>query len=216
MACPCRTRELALKITFFVNSIIGYVDNPAAIYTRGLAHGLALRGNDIRVVEERQNAKLTRTLQATGSQAARHVYESFPLIQYNTFEPRTGARLLEWVTRELALIDVAVAVQGLGDELCRWIANVTRDNLTRAYLAWNPEDLTTERAAYLELDKYDLILATDQPRADIEWTPVRPTMATQDRSDSIDTALIGTLRDDLVDPVRAAELFEALVTRRSV
>jgi hypothetical protein len=167
----------------------------------------------VRVVEERQNEALTRTLRATGSHAARHVYESFPLIQYTTFEPRSGAPLLEWVTRELSLIDVGVAVQGLQDELCRWIANVTRENLTRAYLAWHPEELTTERADYLELARYDRILATGQPSADIDWDSISPTIAAQDQGEQFDPALAGPLRGGLVDPVSAAERFEALVTR---
>ena len=204
-----------VKVTFFVNSIVGYVDNASALYTRALAHGLALRGNDVRVVEPRQNEQLARTLRAVGSSASRHVHEAFPLFQYTSFEPRSGARLLEWVTREVALIDVAVAVGGVDDELCRWLANVTRDELTRAYLAWEPADLTQERVSYLEIEKYDVILTLAAPSADVDWVAVQRSIALQDMGDATG-GYADSLPVDLRDPLGAAIAFERAVARPDV
>lgn len=204
-----------MKFTFFVNSIVGYIDNPAALYTRALAHGLALRGNDVRVVESRQNPQLARTLREAGSAVSRHVYESFSNFQYTSFEPRSGARLLEWVTREVALIDVAVVVGGADDELSRWMANITRDGLTRAYLAWEPDVLSRERAEFLEVEKYDLILAPASPEANLHWLPVQRSVATQDLGEATG-GYAGTLPVDVGDPIEAAREFEQVVSRRAV
>jgi hypothetical protein len=110
-----------LRVTLFPGSIVGYAVHPEALLTRGLAHGLAERGHDVRIVEERQNDLLKRTLLEVGAGPSRHFHDHFKKFQYHTYEPRTGAQLLEWVTRELALIDVGVAVDGVEQELCRWL-----------------------------------------------------------------------------------------------
>ncbi|HYI15006.1 MAG TPA: hypothetical protein VEX37_06425 [Thermomicrobiales bacterium] len=201
-----------MKVTFFAESVVGYIGNPTAIYTRGLAHGLSLRGNEIRIVEERQNAAFVRTLQTAGSEAARHFHDSFRMFQHHTYEPRHGAQLLEWVTRELSLIDVAVAVAGIEPELCRWLANVTREGLVRAYLTFEPERLTDEVAVALELDRFDLILAPRQPAASIDWREIVSGVAGQDRV----PVILGSMSpppDEEVDPIRAAEVFEAAFSR---
>ena len=123
---------------------------------------MSLRGNEVRIVEERQNAAFARTLRAVGAVASRHFYDEFRTIQHHTYEPRSGASLLEWVTRELALIDVAVAVAGIESELCRWLANVSQEGLARAYLTFDPDSLTDDVVAALELERFDLILALDR------------------------------------------------------
>jgi hypothetical protein len=166
-----------------------------------------VRGNDVRIVEERQNHAFTRTLRAVGSDAARHFHHQFALLQHTTYEPRTGARLLEWVTRETALIDVAVAVAGLEDELCRWIANVGHEGLIRAYLTWQPELLSAQVAQRLELDKLDVVLAPTKPPADLDWRQVEAVVAAQDRMAGLTPA--GSTAGD--DPVAAAASFEQAV-----
>jgi hypothetical protein len=166
-----------------------------------------VRGNEVRVVEERQNQALARTLRAVGSGAVRHFHEQFALLQHTTYEPRTGARLLEWVTRELALIDVAVAVEGLEDELCRWIANVTRERITRAYLAWQPEQLTADDVQRLELVKFDVVLAPKKPVLDLPWRQIDIVVAEQDRAAGLSPAGSTAGRD----PVTAAETFERAI-----
>jgi hypothetical protein len=197
-----------MKVTFFVESVVGYVENPAAIYTRGLAHGLSLRGNEVRIVEERQNAAVARTLRAVGAEASRHFHERFTMFQHHTFEPRSGAPLLEWVTRELSLIDVAVSVAGLGPELCRWLANVSREDLIRAYLTFEPERLTDDVVAALELQRFDLILAPRQPAANIAWRPIVVGVAGDDRRPEI-VQWLGPMLGGDNDPIYAAEVFEA-------
>jgi hypothetical protein len=203
--------DARLKVTFFAGSVVGYYENPAALLTRGLAHGLALRGNDVRIVEERQNPAFSRTLRAVGAEAVRHFHQAFPLMQHHTYDPRTGAPLLEWVTREIALLDLAVVVDDVGDELCRWLANVSRRDLTRAYLAWDPGLLTSERVSYLELERFDLLLApTAAETVSIPWRSVTPALAQRD----IEAGLHDHLPLGLTltaDPVEAAASFERAV-----
>jgi hypothetical protein len=203
-----------VKVTFFAGSVVGYVENPTAIYTRGLAHGLSLRGNEIRIVEERQNAAYTRTLRAVGADAARHFHDTFKVFQHHTYEPRRGSQLLEWVTRELSLIDVAVAVAGIEPELCRWLANVSRDGLVRAYLTFEPELLTDEVVAALELERFDVILAPRQPAASIAWRPIVAGVAAQDRIPAILKSITAPT-DEEADPIHAAEVFESVLSRAS-
>lgn len=200
-----------MKITFFPGSVVGYVDYPEALLTRGLAHGLAERGDDVRIVEERQNARLTNTLLTQGAAASRHFHDNFRQFQYHTYEPRTGAQLLEWVTREMALIDVAVAVDGVEQELCRWIGNVTRAGLIRAFLTFQPESLTVERASTLDIDKYDIVIATGKPPADVPWSQLAPTLAPADAIPGVREHVSARLRDEIVDPAAAAAGFAAII-----
>ncbi len=197
-----------MKATFFVESVVGYVENPTAIYARGLAHGLSLRGNEVRIVEERQNAAFARTLRVAGAEAARHFYDRFRMFQHHSYERRSGAPLLEWVTRELSLIDVGVAVAGLEPELCRWLANVSREGLVRVYLTFEPEQLTDDVVAALELERFDLILAPRQPAANLIWRPIVSGVAAHDQLPEIVQSSGLALGDDS-DPIRAAEVFEA-------
>lgn len=201
-----------MKVTFFVGSVVGYVENPSAILTRGLAHGLSLRGNEVRVVEERQNREFAKTLRVAGAGASRHFYESFRMFQHHTYEPRSGAPLLEWVTRELALIDVAVVVDGAGPELCRWIANVSQEGLTRAFLTFQPERLTQDVVTALELGSFEIVLSPAEPSASIVWRQVAGAIAGPDRELLAQASLPRELADE-ADPIRAAEVFEAAVAR---
>jgi hypothetical protein len=200
-----------LRITFFPGSIVGYVDYPQAILTRGLAHGLAGHGNDVRIVEERQNALLTNTLLTQGAGPSRHFHDNFRQFQYHTYEPRTGTQLLEWVTRELALIDVSVAVDGVEQELCRWLGNITRAGLIRAFLTFDPEGLTDERASALDIDKYDIVIAPGKPAADVPWSELPPSVAPADGAPEIQRYLSASLAGQLVDPNVAATTFEGLI-----
>lgn len=193
-----------------MNSVVGYVGNPAALPTRALAHGLALRGNDVRVVEERQNHAFVRTLREHGSEPSRHFHEHFAALQHTTWETRTGAPLLEWVTREVALIDVAVVVAGVNDEVCQWIANITRAGLTRVYVDWEPQLLSDANAARLQLANFELILSPAQPEAHVQWMPIALSLAGADADAGL-ADHVPASRDPLVKPITAAAEFERLV-----
>lgn len=200
-----------MNVTFFPASALGYVDYPEGLFTRGLAAGLLARGHDVRIVEERKNPVMTRTLKVDGAAAARRLYDEFPELLVHSYEPRTGGRLMEWLSRELSLIDVAVAVDGLPEVVARWIANLTHPALTRVYLTFRPETLDAETVARLELDKYDRILTTGEPATSIDWSPILPTLARQDRAAGLDTHVPPDLVDRLADPIAAAEDFEQIV-----
>lgn len=193
--------------------MVGYSDNPAALPTRALALGLALRGHDVRVVEERQNHAFVETLREHGSGSSRHFHTHFAALQHITWETRTGARLLEWATRELALIDVAVAVAGLNDELCQWIANINRERLTRVYLTWEPEALTVAEADRLMLTNFELILAPRKPKAKLPWSLVTPALAAADADAGLAVQLHASLTQ-LADPLNAAKQFERVLSQR--
>jgi hypothetical protein len=205
-------RTALLKITLFPGSIVGYAAYPEAVLTRGLAHGLAERGHDVRVVEERQNELLKRTLLEIGSEPSRHFHDHFKTVQYHTYEPRTGAQLLEWVTRELALIDVSVAVDGVEQELCRWLGNVNRAGLLRAFLTFDPDSLDDRRAAELDIDKYDVVIAPSRPAADLPWAELPPALAPQDDLESIRSFVPDQLIASSRDPAEVALMFEQVVS----
>jgi hypothetical protein len=185
-----------VKVTFFAPSVVGYSDYPDALFVRGLAQALGERNHIVRVVEPRQNHAFARTIRCAGSHAARQFYSDFTAFQHHTYEPRTGGRLLEWATRELALIDAAIVIAGSDDELCRWVANIARSGLRRYYLTFEPDTLTPEVVRRLELRLYDAVLAPRQPAVDLPWRMVRRTLAQADVSAGLATdindAWVGT------------------------
>lgn len=202
-----------MRITFFPASAIGHVNYPEAILVRGLASGLHARGHDIRIVEERRNPVLTQTLQKEGATISRHVYEAHPELVIHSYTGRTGARLLEWVSRELSLVDVGVAVHGLPDEVARWIANLTHPTLIRTYLTYSPIDLTNDLIQSLEIDRLDNVFAPGQPAAAVDWESVPPSISDADRAAGLLDEIPANLRDALVDPDVAARAFEAALSR---
>ncbi|MEZ4522362.1 MAG: hypothetical protein R3A46_12070 [Thermomicrobiales bacterium] len=190
------TDEQGGRIAIFTASAIGYVDYPEALYARSLAWGLHERGHTVRMLEERRNPTLRRTLEAVGSGASRHIYEAFPGVLIHSFEPRSGAPLMEWIARELSLVDLAIAIDGLPDEVARWIANLDHRDLTRAFLTYRPDDLTDERAGELELERYDRIFATSQPVASVRWEPLKISIAEQDAA-TIDSQYLPSVPEGL-------------------
>lgn len=163
------------------------------------------------MLEERRNPALRRTLEAVGATASRLAFEKFPGIMIHSFEPRTGPALMEWVIRELSSSDLAIAIDGLPVELARWIANLDHAVLTRAFVTYRPETLTAERASELELERYDFVLASGPPVAELAWSEITPVLAPQDRASIPAAHLPSGAPDsrDLLDEVAAK--FEQLV-----
>lgn len=154
--------------------------NPEALYARAIAWGFHQQGRHVRMLEERRNAALRRTLESVGGAASRHAFEAFPGILMHSFEPRSGASLMEWVARELSLVDLAIAIDGAGEELTRWIANLDHSTLTRIFVTYRPNELSKERVGQLELARFDAVFAPSEPAARIEWRPVGRSIAQQD------------------------------------
>ena len=168
------------RVAIFSESAIGYVHNPEALYARAIAWGFHQQGRHVRMLEERRNAALRRTLESVGSAASRHAFEAFPGILIHSFEPRSGASLMEWVSRELSLVDLAIAIDGAGEELTRWIANLDHRTLTRIFVTYRPNELTGERAGQLELERFDAVFASSEPAAGIKWLAVGRSITEQD------------------------------------
>lgn len=171
------------------------------------------RGHNVRIVEERRNPVFTRTLALEGSAPARHVFEAMPDLVIHSYTPRTGARLMEWISRELSLVDVCVAVDGLPTEVARWIANLTHPTLVRAYLTFAPLTLDDDLISELEIDRFDTVLTPGQPAAPVNWESAPPTLSQADRSVGFLDVIPANLRDAVVEPEAAALAFEAAVAR---
>ena len=195
-----------MRITFVAPTVVGYAADPNALFVRGLAQALGERGHIVRVVEPRQNHAFARTLRTVGAQASREFHEHFTAFQHHTFEAVSGSRLLEWVTREIALVDVVVTVAGLEDELVLWLANLTRARLRRAFLTYQPESLVNSMADRLQVARFDVVLAPFQPAANLAWQPIGATLA------AIDADRFVTDRLTLVDGATAASDFLAAMT----
>ena len=165
------------------------------------------------MLEERRNPSLRRTLEEVGSGASRHVYEAFSGVLFHSYEPKTGATLMEWLARELSLVDLAIAVDGLPLEVARWIANLAHPDMRRAYVTYRPEDLSAERAGELEIERYDAILASGEPAADLVWIPVRKSIAPQDRAAISATYLPPPDQDEEAAPDDIARTIESLLIK---
>ena len=194
-----------MKLTFFAGSVIGYVGHPEALFTRSLATALATRGDDVRVAEARKNEHYVRTLETDRAPAARAMFESFPQVQHHTFDMRRGPRLFEWLAREIALLDVAVAVDGVDDELVRWLANLNQPGLIRIFQTYRPATLDAIRADRLELGLFNAVAAPAALANGRSWSLVRPSVARSDRDagrlQHIDHAFV----NELVAPALSAD-----------
>ncbi len=192
---------------------MGYVDNPEALYARAIAWGLHERGHYVRMIEERRNATLRRTLEAVGSGAYRAVHDNFPGVLVHAFEPRSGAALMEWLARELSLVDIAIAVDGLPSDVARWIANLDHRALQRIFVSYRPDDLTSERATEFELERYDGVFASSSPKASIAWSPIQRALAPQDLA-TIPAQYLPLEPGEAATPDEVARTIEAAMTVR--
>lgn len=207
-----------MKWTFFTASVTGYVSHPEALFTRALGSALAKRGEMVRLIEPRQNEHYVSTLEQERAPAARVMFDAFPEVQHHTFEMRRGPRLFEWLAREIALIDVAVAVDGIDAELVRWLANLNQPNLLRLFQTYRPDALTHAQREKLELDQFNGCLASGAPDdATLPWQLVRPSIAEPDLAAGRLAFVDEPLRLRLVRPDEAlADLDAALRALGSV
>ncbi len=198
-------------MAIFSASAIGYVDNPEALYARAIGWGLHERGHHVRMLEERRNPMLRKTLETVGSDASRAVFEKFPGVLVHGFEPRRGAPLMEWLARELSLVDLAIVVDGLPTEVARWIANLDHRALHRAFVTYRPEELTDERAAEIELERFDTVFSTSAPAASTPWVEIQKSIAPQDY-ETISPQHLPDLADQkLATPDDVARLLESVM-----
>lgn len=121
--------ERQLRWVIFTTSIISSVDNPEALLWRSLGGRLRRAGHQAVFFESRGNKAVRMLLQRDGSQALKEFRARFPDIEYRTYGPRHGANLVEWMTRILATVDVAVIQANVETELVRWLGELTRPHL---------------------------------------------------------------------------------------
>ena len=199
------------RIGIFTHSAVGYVENPEALYSRAIAWGLHERGHQVRMLEERRNPSLRKTLEVVGSGASRHVYEAFSGVLIHSYEPKRGAPLMEWLARELSLVDLAIAIDGLSVETARWIANLSHPDTRRAFLTYRPGELTPARAAEIEIERYDAVLASSAPAVNIAWLPIKKSIAPQDRSAIPPEHMPALIAGEEAEPGAVARSIESLL-----
>lgn len=116
---------------------------------------------------------------------------------------------MEWLARELSLVDLAIVVDGAPVDVVRWIANLDHQELSRVFLTYQPETLTDHRATELEISRYDAVYSTSTPQAAIDWLPIGFSIAPQD-SRSIPAEYLPVLQPDRVmSPDEAARSLES-------
>ncbi len=123
----------------FAASVISPVDNPDAYLWRALGARLKQLGQDATFFEPRGNAALRALLHRSGSAALKDFRLNHPDVEYRTLEPRTGADLVEWMTRTLATIDVALIQSNAPAPLIEWLGKLTRPYLQTFFVdtGWN-------------------------------------------------------------------------------
>lgn len=131
--------EGRLRWAIFSTSVVSAIDNPDAYLWRALGTRLRQMGHEAIFFEPRGNDAVRALLHRSGSAALTEFRVRHADIEYRTFEPRTGADLVEWMTRTLATVDVAVIQASAAAELVKWLAKLTRPHLRTFYVdtGWN-------------------------------------------------------------------------------
>jgi hypothetical protein len=88
---------------------------------------------------------------------------------------------------------------------------VNRAGLIRAFLTFDPDSLDDRRAAALDIDKYDIVIAPSRPAANLPWTALPPALAAQDDLESIRSYVPSRLLDATRDPEEVALVFEHMI-----
>lgn len=118
----------------FSRSIISAVGNPDAYLMRALGGFLANLGDEATFFEERANPALRAMLVEHGAAAMTAFRLRYPNLAYRTIDPRSGADLVEWLTRTLSTVDIAVVLHQAPAELTRWVGFLTRPHLVTAFV----------------------------------------------------------------------------------
>ena len=128
-----------LRFVFFGHSIVSDWENPAALTMRALLRALNQLGYETRFLEERGNRATVELLRARGSAPLREFAREYPDLIYRTYELPKGLERTVWLARELADVDVAVALDNAPRELLEEIARVPLPRLVRVLLVSGEE-----------------------------------------------------------------------------
>lgn len=152
-----------LRWAIFTKSVVSAVNNPEALLWRSLATRLRHAGHQAIFYEPRGNESVRLLLRRDGSQGLKDFRTRFPDVEYRTFESRRGADLVEWMTRMLATVDVAMIPANADSDLVRWLGQLTRHHLQTFLLdsGWHgTASRTGEHAG--NCTNYTAILVGDQ------------------------------------------------------
>ncbi len=159
--------EARLRWAIFTTSVVSAIDNPDALLWRALGTRLHQMGHQAIFYEPRGNEALRALLLRSGASALLQFRASFPDIEYRTFETRTGADLVEWMTRTLATADVALIQAGSSPDLVTWLGELTRPHLQTFYIdaGWSERKREGDRAAQ-QLTGFTSVVVGEAQRAD--------------------------------------------------
>lgn len=151
----------------FTRSTVSSLDNPDAYLARALARQLRRLGHEAYFYEERGNPALLALLRSGGVRALDAFRAEHPEVAYRTYEPRSGADLVEWLTRTLATVDIALVLAGTPAPVARWVGRLTRAHL-RTYLidtGWGTPP-SPEYLAEIEPAGYALVIVASESLAE--------------------------------------------------
>ena len=118
------------RVAIFSASVISPIDNPDAYVGRALGRALVASGHDVTLFEERANPALRALLRRAGAGGIADFRQRYPELTYRTIDtPRSVAALVEWLTRTLATIDIAVVQRDTPAQLAAWVGRLTRGHL---------------------------------------------------------------------------------------
>jgi hypothetical protein len=119
----------SLRWVIFTTSVVSDHDNPGAHLYRALGRILYHQRHDAIFFEQRGNRWLRESLLVRGASPLRAFREKHQLVEYRTYELRTGAEHVEWLTRVLSTADVTLVDREAPTPVVEWVGQLTRAHL---------------------------------------------------------------------------------------
>ncbi len=159
--------DVRLRWAIFTTSVVSAIHNPDAHLWRELGSQLRAMDHEAFFFEPRGNEALRALLQQSGAEPLRSFHSQYPDIEYRTLESRTGADLVDWMSRTLATVDVAIIQSNTSPDLINWLGKLTRPHLQTFYFngGWGrpvlPPNQTVE-----QLDRFTAVVVGDDELAE--------------------------------------------------
>ena len=159
--------HVRLRWAIFTTSVVSAIDNPDAYLWRELGSQLRAMNHEALFFEPRGNEALRALLQQSGARPLKAFHSRYPDIEYRTLEPRTGADLVDWMSRTLATVDVAAIQSNTSPDLINWLGKLTRPHLQTYYLesGWNPAVLPSDQLIE-QLDSFTAVVVGNNDLAE--------------------------------------------------
>jgi hypothetical protein len=219
--------EGRLRWAIFTASVVSAIDNPEAYLWRVLGSRLREIGHEAFFFEPRGNEPVRALLHRSGSRALKEFSFRHPDVEYRTLEPRKGADLVEWMTRTLATVDVAVIQSNVEPDLINWMGQLTRPHLQTFFLdsGWSDQQALSDALAD-QIRTYTAVLVGDErlvssyaqivPRDRVlSFGPLLPVPQTEDLTQEA-VADLERACDRLIDIITARRIAESTQRRSQI